>query len=104
MKDILDSANETSLQFYNIPQAVSPHMCTKYLRNSGEKQVNMSLLWFKTRLHFTVQPTISIQIDFDENLSTRLVVAELETNRNNSKQNNILYSEKPVLTALDQSL
>lgn len=91
MKDIFDSANEIPLQFYNIPQAVSPHMCTIHVRNSGEKEVKMSLLWFKTRLHFTVQPTISIQIDFDENLSTRLVVAELETNRNNSKQNNTYY-------------
>lgn len=105
MKDIFDSANETPLQFNNITQAVSPHMCSIYVRNSGKKEVNMSLVWFKTRLHFTVQPTISIHIDVDEHLSTRSVVAESETNSNNFKQNNIiLCSEKSILTTLDHSL
>lgn len=96
MKDIFDSANETPLQFYNISQAVYL-ICvlSTYETPSGEKEVNMSLLWFKTLLHFTEQPTISIHIDFDENLSTRLVVAELETNRNNFKQNNNYVRRNP---------
>lgn len=93
---------------YSFTTSLRPYhlICVLYTYEtpSGEKEVKMSLLWFKTRLHFTQQPTISIRFDFDENVSTRLVVAELETNRNNSKQNNILCSEKSVLTALDHSL